>query len=273
MGPEAPKAGAPGALPHSLRWWSTVLYPTALVGVFLGMQLLLGLVGVPPAAQASLAALPAVLALLVSLPGRLRRAWGSSEPWRNLGVRAAAPAVARALLRGLIKAVLLLGLVAAGLAMAGQLSWMPRLTAPLLLNALLLGLGVGFAEELLFRGWLLGELSLLLGRQRALWLQAAVFSLVHTRFNLPLLQLLGLLAGLLLLGLALGLQRRADSGLLWGAIGLHGGLVGGWFLLVQGLVQVSATAPSWLLGPANPIGGLMGWLGLGGLVWVRRRWW
>jgi MYXO-CTERM domain-containing protein len=273
MAPDAPEAGAPASLPRSLRWWGTVLYPTALVGVFLGMQLLLGLVGVPLAAQASLAALPAVLALLMSLPARLRRVWGSTEPWRNLGVRAPEPAVARALLRGLIKALLLLGLVAVGLAMAGQLSWQPRLTAPLVLNALLLALGVGFAEELLFRGWLMGELSLLLGKQRALWLQAAVFSLVHTRFNLPPLQLLGLLAGLLLLGLALGLQRRADGGLLWGAIGLHGGLVGGWFLLGQGLVEVSATAPSWLIGPANPIGGVLGWLGLGALLLVRRRWW
>jgi membrane protease YdiL (CAAX protease family) len=272
-GEESSDHAGPEAVRHSPRWRGTVLYPGALVGLFLGAQAMLGLVGVPLAQQAALAALPAVLALLVSLPARLRRAWGSSEPWRNLGVRAAAPAVARALLRGLIKAALLLGLVAAGLAVAGQLSWQPRLTAPLLLNALLLGLGVGFAEELLFRGWLLGELSLLLGRQRALWLQAAVFSLVHTRFNLPPLQLLGLLGGLLLLGLALGLQRRADGGLLWGAIGLHGGLVGGWFLLMQGLVQVCATAPSWLIGPANPIGGLLGWLGLGLLLLARRRWW
>jgi len=137
---------------------------------------------------------------------------------------------------------------------------------------------VGFAEELLFlRGWLMGELSLLLGRQRALWLQAAVFSLVHTRFNLPPLQLLGLLAGLLLLGLALGLQRRADGGLLWGAIGLHGGLVGGWFALQAGWLDVLPGAPLWIVGPGgaspNPIGGLVGWLGLGGLLWVRRRWW
>jgi len=273
MAPEAPAARAPDWRSSSPRWRGTLLYPTALVGMFLGGQPLLGLLGVPLAQQAALAALPAVFALFASLPARLRRAWGSSEPWRNLGVRAPAPAVARALLRGLIKALLLLGLVAAGLAVTGQLSWMPRLTAPLVLNALLLGLGVGFAEELLFRGWLMGELSLLLGRQRALWLQAAVFSLVHTRFNLPPLQLLGLLGGLLLLGLALGLQRRADGGLLWGAIGLHGGLVGGWFLLVQGLVEVSATAPGWLIGPANPIGGVLGWLGLGLLLLARRRWW
>jgi hypothetical protein len=83
----------------------------------------------------------------------------------------------------------------------------------------------------------------------------------------------GRLSGLILLGVVLGLQRRADGGLMWGAIGLHSGLVGGWFLLQQGLVQESATAPSWLLGPANPIVGVLGWLGMGLLVLVRRRWW
>ena len=89
--------------------------------------------------------------------------------------------------------------------------------------------------------------------------------------------MLGLLGGLLLLGLALGLQRRADGGLLWGAVGLHGGLVGGWFALQSGLIQLSPAAPAWLVGPGganpNPIGGLFGWLGLGLLLWVRRRWW
>jgi membrane protease YdiL (CAAX protease family) len=132
---------------------------------------------------------------------------------------------------------------------------------------------VGFAEELLFRGWLMGELTLLIGQQRALWLQAALFSLVHTRFNLPPLELLGLLIGLLLLGLALGLQRRADGGVLWGAIGLHGGLVAGWFVLHQGLVAIQPEAPTWLMGPDNPIGGLVGWLGLVLLLLIRQPWW
>jgi hypothetical protein len=118
-----------------------------------------------------------------------------------------------------------------------------------------------------------GELTLLVGAQRALWLQAALFSLVHTRFNLPLPLLLSLLGGLLMLGLALGLQRRADGGLLWGAVGLHGGLVGGWFLLQQGLVTLNPEVPSWLIGPANPIGGLLGWLGLFLLLLASRRWW
>lgn len=256
-----------------LRWWGTVLYPAALLAVFLGSQLLLGAIGVAEGQRAAIAALPAVLTLAISLPLRLRRAWGASHPWSALGLNAAWPALLRSMLRGLIKALLLLGLVAAGLALAGQLSWQPRLTPALLLNGLLLGLGVGFAEELLFRGWLLGELSLLLGPQWGLWLQAALFSLAHTRFNLPPLLLLTLRGGLLLLGLALGLQRRADGGLLWGAIGLHGGLVGGWFLLQQGMVTINPAAPAWLIGPANPIGGLLGWLGLGLLLLARRRWW
>lgn len=255
------------------RWWGTVLYPAALVGLFLGSQLLLGLLGVAEVQRAALAALPAVAALLISLPQRLRRVWGSAEPWRRLGVRRTAASVTRGLVRGLLKALLLLALVAAGLTLAGQISWQPHLSTGLALNALALGLGVGFAEELLFRGWLLGELSLLVGAQRALWLQAALFSLVHTRFNLPPLELLGLLGGLLLLGLALGLQRRADDDLLWGAVGLHGGLVGGWFLLNQGLAAVNPAAPPWLIGPANPIGGVLGWLGLILLLLARRRWW
>jgi membrane protease YdiL (CAAX protease family) len=256
-----------------LHWWGTVLYPAVLVGVFLGCQLLLKLAGVPRGTEASLAALPAVAALLLSLPLRLRRCWGEQQPWQRLGVIGPTPKIFKALLRGTLKAALLLALVIGALSMAGALGWAPRLTTGLLINAVVLGLGVGFAEELLFRGWLLGELNLLIGRQRALWLQAVLFSLVHTRFNLPLQQLLGLLIGLLLLGLALGLQRRADGGLLWGAIGLHGGLVAGWFLLHQGLATISAAAPAWLMGPDNPIGGLVGCLGLVLLLLVRRRWW
>ena len=67
-------------------WWGTVLYPTVLVGLFLGLQGLLATLGVPLQNQASLAALPAVAVLLWSLPLRLRLAWGESRPWRRLGV-------------------------------------------------------------------------------------------------------------------------------------------------------------------------------------------
>ena len=245
-----------------MAWLNTLLYPAVLVAIFLGFQVL----GAAPA----LAALPALLALLVSLPLRVKNLWKEKQAWVSLGVVAPSRKdLFKALLRGLIKAVLLLLVLLIGLFLSGQLKWQPQISAGLLLNGFALGVGVGFAEELLFRGWLLGELefrfaSRAWGKSIAMVLQALVFSLAHTRFNLPLASLFGLLGGLTLLGLALGLQRRADGGLIWGAVALHGGLVGGWFVLNQGLIGQQE---------GNPIGGLLAWIPLLLLIWVRRRWW
>jgi MYXO-CTERM domain-containing protein len=222
-------------------------------------------------------AVMALLLLLATLPWRLRRCWGSDRPWQRLGVAAPAAAGLRALLRGLLKALLLLALVVGSLIVAGQARWRGSLEAGEALNALARVVGVGFAEELVFRGWLWGELELETGPRRALLLQAVVFGLVHPWARDPGLGTVGLLGGLILLGVALGLQRRADGGVLWGAIGLHGGLVGGWFAMQAGFLEILPGAPAWLAGPGstspNPIGGLIGWLGLGGLLLVRRRWW
>ncbi len=245
-----------------MAWLNTLLYPAVLVAIFLGFQAL----GAAPA----VAALPALLALLVSLPLRVKNLWKEKQAWISLGVVAPSRKdVFKALLRGFIKAVLLLLVLLIGLFFAGQIKWQPQISAGLLLNGFALGVGVGFAEELLFRGWLLGELefrfaSKAWGKSLALVLQALVFSLAHTRFNLPLASLCGLLGGLTLLGLALGLQRRADAGLIWGAVALHGGLVGGWFVLNQGLIGQQQ---------GNPIGSWLAWIPLLLLIWVRRRWW
>ena len=245
-----------------MAWLNTLLYPAVLVAIFLGFQAL----GAAPA----VAALPALLALLVSLPLRVKNLWKEKQAWISLGVVAPSRKdVFKALLRGFIKAMLLLLVLLIGLFFAGQIKWQPQISAGLLLNGFALGVGVGFAEELLFRGWLLGELefrfaSKAWGKSLALVLQALVFSLAHTRFNLPLASLCGLLGGLTLLGLALGLQRRTDAGLIWGAVALHGGLVGGWFVLNQGLIGQQE---------GNPIGSWLAWIPLLLLIWVRRRWW
>lgn len=251
--------------PHGL---GTLLYVPVLYGVgWLTARPLQWLApGLRPD-QLDLAGLVvALLLLLVSLPWRLRRSWGATHPWRRLGVVATPLVAVRAFLGGLAKAALLLAVVAAVLLASGQAVWQLDLKAGELLNALALLLGVGFAEELLFRGWLWGELALQLSRRRALLLQAALFALVHPWYRAGNPGAIGLLGGLILLGLALALQRRSDGGVLWGAIGLHGGLVGGWFVLQTGLLQLAPEAPAWLVGPGgevpNPIGGLIGWLGL-----------
>jgi membrane protease YdiL (CAAX protease family) len=256
-------------------WLGTVLYPTALVSLFLALQLVARSLGLPEANWPLFAAPWALLALLLSLPPRLHRVWHEPFPWRRLGLIAPPGAALLALLRGLGGAFALLAPISALLLWSGLARWHPALSGPSVFNALALGLGVGFAEELLFRGWLWGELALHLGRRRGALAQALIFSLVHTRFNLGLAGLTGLLGGLTLLGLTLALRRRADGGLLWGAVGLHGGLVGGWFALQQGALAIGSEAPLWLVGPGgatpNPVGGLPGWLGLAGLGWLLSR--
>ncbi len=247
-------------------WLDTLRYPALLVGLFLGLQLVARLLGLPSDDWPLFAAPWTLMALLLSLPRRLRWVWGEPTPWCRLGVVAPARRALGALLGGWTKALALLAPIAVLLVASGLARWRPDLAPAELANALALGLGVGFAEELLFRGWLWGELALHLGRARGAVAQAVIFSLVHARADLGIAGLVGLLGGLVLLGLALALQRRADRGLLWGAVGLHGGLVGGWFALLQGALVLRPDAPLWLVGPGganpNPVGGLLGWLGL-----------
>jgi membrane protease YdiL (CAAX protease family) len=269
-----PRAGLVPAA--RLHWWGTLLYVPLLYGAGWLVSRPIGLLlpQLRPDQHDLIGAVLALALLLLTLPWRLRQAWGSSTPWRSLGLAVAPAQGLRAFLGGLLSALGLLAGSCLVLLLCGLARWQGELGLGPLLNALALLFGVGFAEELLFRGWLLGELERLVGARRALGLQAALFALVHPWMRLPPDRGLALLIGLVLLGLALGLQRRGDGGLLWGAIGLHGGLVGGWFALTAGLLQISVAAPTWLAGAGspnpNPIGGLLGWLGLGSLLWLRR---
>ena len=125
------------------------------------MQGLLGLAGVPSAHQASLAAGPSVSVMLISLPWRLRRTWGVDRPWQQLGVVRPFVKALQTFLRGLTKAAVLLFGVVAFLLLSGNGLWQGQITTGDLANAIALMLLVGFAEELLFRGWLWGEFCLL----------------------------------------------------------------------------------------------------------------
>lgn len=277
---EPPAAAANAAANAAVRphWRGTLLYvPLLYLAGWLVARPLALLAPNWRSDQVDLAGLVVALVLLLtSLPLRLRRVWQEPNPWQRLGLAVPVALALRSGVRGLLKALFLLALVATGLILVGQAQWLGELNGALLLNSLLLA-GVGFAEELLFRGWLWGELELQQGARRALVLQALIFALLHPWYRAPGLEALGLLGGLILLGLVLALQRRADAGSLWGAIGIHGGLVGGWFLVQKDLLQISPAAPAWLVGPGgadiNPIGGLIGWIGIGALLWARRRWW
>ncbi len=142
-----------------------------------------------------------------------------------------------------------------------------------LLEGFLVGFGVGIAEELVFRGWLLFELEQDYAPAIALWVNAALFAITH--YFRPLSVILTTwpqFLGLLLLGLTLVWARRipiksrqtaTSRTLLGAAAGLHGGLVWAYYQVdVNDLIVTTGKVPDLLTGiGGNPLAGLLG-LGL-----------
>lgn len=139
-----------------------------------------------------------------------------------------------------------------------------------LLEGLLVGLGVGVAEELIFRGWLLFELERDYSLSTSLWINAVIFAIAH--FIRPIAAIIETwpqFFGLLLLGLTLAWARRIPvrptrSGMpqttLALAAGLHGGLVWANYQVDVGdLVIPTGRVPTWVTGiGGNPLAGLLG---------------
>ncbi len=136
-------------------------------------------------------------------------------------------------------------------------SFLPRI----ILEGSLTGLGIGFAEELLFRGWLLDELQRDYSSKKAMWICAIVFALLHAPSSIAQVP------ALILLGLALVLAKRASRGKLGLSIGLHGGLVWGYYIVNVGqLIKYSNQVPEWVTGIGNnPLASLTGIIALGAI--------
>ena len=259
-------------------WLPTVLFIPLLYALGWLAAVPLTLLGLPTDQLSLTGTVLSFVLFLLVMPRWAALRWSESRPWAALGIRGAKPqeqpAPAAALLKGLLIAAGLLMVITSVVLIYGSGNWRGEVDATQLTNAVLLCLGVGFAEELIFRSWLWTELQEMIGSRRAALAQASIFSLVHTRFNLDLGAMGGLLIGLFLLGMVLARQRQSDRGSLWGCIGLHGGLVAGWFLLQNGLLQLSPNAPPWLVGPGghspNPLGGLIGILSLLILLLIQR---
>jgi uncharacterized protein len=162
-------------------------------------------------------------------------------------------------------------------AQLGWIRWQQSAIAPakLILEGFASGLGIGLAEELVFRGWLLDELQRDYRPRVAVWADATIFAIAH--FIKPLSVILRswpTFPALLLLGLTLVWAKRGSSGRLGLPIGLHAGLVWGYYAIDVGkLVQYSHHVPDWIMGvDRNPLAGVMGLIFLGILAfWMRRR--
>jgi hypothetical protein len=157
----------------------------------------------------------------------------------------------------------------------GFVSWqksdnLPRIIAEGLLSAL----GVGFAEELVFRGWLLDELQRDYSDRVSLWANSILFALSH--FIKPVVAMLRSwpqFPGLLLLGSILVGGKRSRQNRLGLSIGFHAGLVWGYYMINVGkLIIYSGSVPDWVTGVnGNPLAGAIGLLFLGTLVLGMRK--
>lgn len=154
--------------------------------------------------------------------------------------------------------------------------------AQFVLEGLLMALAVGFAEEALFRGWLLTELEKNYRSTAALAMDAAFFAATH--FIKPWAEIVRTFPqflGLVILGMALVWARRSSQPGKGGKgkdgemgcglgypIGLHAGLIWGYYIVnVGGLSEYTGRVPEWVTGiDKNPLAGLMGLILLGAIA-------
>ena len=200
---------------------------------------------------------------LIILPGWGRIRWKTNHLWLSIGLdfKNTFKAI-KTFSGGFLFSLFLLLSFCIFIYICGWIDSINYVKFAALLNAGVLIIGVVFAEEIVFRGWLMEEMVLLFGLRKGIIFQSVIFSLAHYRSDIGLLALIPFLTGLFLFGLVLTLRRIIDKGSLWGCIGLHGGLVGIWYLFDSGMVIFSPDTPYYLLGPSkymvNPIGSIIG---------------
>jgi LPXTG-motif cell wall-anchored protein len=165
-------------------------------------------------------------------------------------------------------------------AVEGLLGWVvwqkpSIILVKIILEGLIVALAYGFAEELLFRGWLFDELQRDYNPRVVVWATALIFAVSHFIKPLPeIIQTSPQFFGLLLLALFLVWAKRWRRGRLGLSIGLHAGLLWGYYIINVGqLTKYSGAVPDWVTGVnRNPLAGLMGLLLLSALaLWMGRK--
>ncbi len=167
------------------------------------------------------------------------------------------------LIKGLAIGFTLTWLLFAVEALFGWLNFQPptMIFPQLILEGFVSAMAIGFAEELFFRGWFLSELERDFSLSISAILNALIFAVSH--FIRPLSEVIRTIVtfpALLLLGYTLLSVKRSHQNLLGMSIGLHSGLVWGYYVINVGeMITYTEKVPQWITGiDKNPIAGIMG---------------
>ncbi|BAY63327.1 abortive infection protein [Calothrix brevissima NIES-22] len=178
------------------------------------------------------------------------------------------------LLFGFGLGVISLAIVFAGQFLLGWCQWQTENNKLVLANLLpipLIALLVGAIEELIFRGFLITELT----QQYPIWLAGVISSLIFALLHLVWEQkeTIPQLPGLWLMGMVLVLARLVDGGNLGIAWGLHAGWV--WAIATLDtaeLITYTGKVSEWFTGknkkPLAGVAGIVCVLLAGGILWL-----
>jgi uncharacterized protein len=270
-------------------WWRLATFMGVLLVMWSPLALFLAALGhywQPAADFADIGMLVGLYGLFVLWLRRWGKAvYGWSLPLRQYGLTGGPPFWLNAIATLGLGCAAVFGLFALE-SLMGWVTWgMPDPEFErIFLEGLLMASLVGFAEELLFRGWLLSELEHDYGSTRAMLICSFIFACAH--FIRPwdaIIRTFPQFIGLFILGMALVFARRTphhfcsqvkkpsvlENGLTDLALpmGLHAGLIWGYYLVRIGdLAQETGRVPIWVTGiEENPLAGLVG-LGVLGAI-------
>lgn len=193
--------------------------------------------------------------------------------WTDCGLKWQ-PSLSISLGMGLVIGIAGVGVIFALESFLGLVNWqwenLQRLLS-LALPILIIGLGVGFIEELVFRGFIIYELASDRTYLTAAVISSAIFALLHLVWERQ--ETTPQLPGLWLMGMVLAGARLVDGGSIGLAWGLHAGWIWGLSCLDSAeLLTYTAKEVTWISGMnRQPLAGLAGILclvGTGLVLWL-----
>ena len=223
---------------HDISWFNIILYPSSLLSVYLGSQYLLKEWGINDRV-----AVYAIYYNWISCLYFIKLKMFGKMNLEKIGLNRSKNDIKRAYLIGFKKALILISILFITLFIFKEFTWkkFPPSFA-IYRDTIFIAFFVGILEELLFRGWLMNEMKLKLGKKKALWIQAIIYSLAHNGSIKNLLNIDLSKISLLLMGLELGIMTYQEEGNLWTAIGYHGGLIGLVFFK-EGIITTKNESP------------------------------